>query len=75
MYFFIAGIKENIPYLQSLGANALWISSFFKSSEPFDGNAVVDHTKIDEVFGSMGQFEAIKKDTKKKGKFWTKMCN
>jgi len=63
----LAGIHEKVPYVESLGANALWITSFFKSGLPYDGQDVVDHTQVEEALGTIGQFDALRKDTKKKG--------
>ena len=61
------GIEEKISYIQSLGANAFWITSFYESGEPLDGNDIVDHTKVNGILGTMDEFKAIRKDTKKKG--------
>lgn len=64
----IKGINNKVGYLQDLGANAIWINAFYKAgAKSYDGNDVVDHTMVDELYGTMADFDALRKATKKKG--------
>ncbi|KAL4238866.1 hypothetical protein ACF0H5_003573 [Mactra antiquata] len=64
----LKGISSKVDYLEDLGVNAFWINSFYKSGEnSYDYNDVVDHKKIDESVGTMGDFDTLRKQTKKKG--------
>ncbi|XP_045167927.2 probable maltase [Mercenaria mercenaria] len=64
----LGGIASKIEYLQSIGVNAFWLNSFYKSGDnSYDNNDVVDHKQVDESVGTMQVFDSLRKDTKKKG--------
>lgn len=55
----IAGITERLPYIASLGVDALWISPFFKSPMKDFGYDVSDYCDIDPLFGTLADFDAM----------------
>src|SRR5712664_3935825 len=50
----IAGIIERLPYLQSLGVDAIWLSPMADF-----GYDIADYTGIDPLFGTMADFDAL----------------
>ena len=57
----LKGIEEKIPYLNQLGVGAIWISPFFLSPMVDNGYDVEDYKKINPIFGTMEDFENLKK--------------
>lgn len=55
----LAGITARLPYIRSLGVDAIWISPFFKSPMKDFGYDVSDYKAIDPIFGSMADFEKL----------------
>ena len=55
----LPGITQRLPYIASLGADAIWISPFFKSPMKDFGYDVSDYRDIDPMFGSLGDFDAL----------------
>ena len=54
----LAGIQQRLPYLQSLGVNALWLTPIFNSASnhKYDIN---DYRKIDPYFGTEETFREL----------------
>lgn len=55
----LQGIIERIPYLRSLGIEAVWLSPIFPSPMADFGYDVSDYTAIDPIFGTMDDFDAL----------------
>lgn len=55
----IRGIIRRLPYLQSLGVDAVWLSPIFPSPMADFGYDISDYEGIDPLFGSMEDFEAL----------------
>ena len=55
----IVGITSRLPYLQSLGVTAIWISPFFKSPMKDFGYDVENHRDIDPLFGNLDDFDNL----------------
>ena len=55
----LKGITEKLPYLASLGVQALWISPFFKSPMRDFGYDIADYRAIDPMFGTMDDFDEL----------------
>jgi alpha-glucosidase len=55
----IAGIIKRLPYLQSLGIDAIWLSPIFPSPMADFGYDIADYTGIDPLFGTMADFDAL----------------
>ncbi len=53
------GVRERLPYLASLGVDAVWISPFFKSPMKDFGYDVEDHRCVDPMFGTNEDFDAL----------------
>jgi alpha-glucosidase len=57
----INGIIERLPYLQSLGVDAIWLSPIFPSPMADFGYDIADYTGVDPLFGTMAGFDALVK--------------
>ncbi len=55
----LAGITERLPYVASLGVDAIWISPFFTSPMKDFGYDVSDYRGIDPMFGTMDDFDRM----------------
>ena len=55
----LAGITGKLPYLQSLGVDAIWISPIFPSPMADFGYDVADYTDIDPLFGDLADFRNL----------------
>jgi alpha-glucosidase len=55
----LPGILERLPYLRSLGVDALWISPFFRSPMLDFGYDVSDHAAVDPLFGTDADADAL----------------
>ncbi|KTF07334.1 Glycosyl hydrolase, family 13, catalytic region domain protein, partial [marine sediment metagenome] len=53
----LTGIAQRLPYVASLGVDAVWISPFFTSPMRDFGYDVSDYRGIDPIFGKMDDFE------------------
>ncbi|XP_048735129.1 neutral and basic amino acid transport protein rBAT-like [Ostrea edulis] len=61
----IKGIGARLDYLKKIGNKVLYINSIYESDDD-DNYAVVDHKKVDTLFGTMGDFDQLRKASKKK---------
>ena len=55
----LAGIAEKLPYLQSLGIDAIWISPIYPSPMADFGYDVSDYCDIDPRFGTLQDFDRL----------------
>ena len=55
----LLGIVERLPYIASLGVDAIWVSPFFTSPMKDFGYDVSDYLDVDPMFGSLSDFEAL----------------
>lgn len=55
----LAGIINKLPYIKSLGVDAVWISPFFKSPMKDFGYDISDYRQIDPMFGDMQDFDDL----------------
>lgn len=53
------GITKRLPYVASLGVDAIWISPFFTSPMEDFGYDVSDYCDIDPMFGTLADFEKL----------------
>jgi alpha-glucosidase len=63
----IRGIIERLPYLKSLGIDAVWLSPIFPSPMADFGYDISDYTGIDLLFGTMDDFDALVSATHESG--------
>lgn len=55
----LLGIVERLPYIASLGVDAIWISPFFTSPMKDFGYDVSDYCNVDQMFGTLADFDAV----------------
>ncbi len=55
----LKGITDRMPYLASLGIDAVWISPFFTSPMKDFGYDVSDYRDVDPMFGKLEDFDAL----------------
>jgi len=55
----IAGLRSRLPYLKSLGVDALWINPWYKSPMADGGYDVADFREIDPLFGTVAEAEQL----------------
>ena len=55
----LKGIIQRLPHIAELGADAIWISPFFKSPMKDFGYDVSDYRGIDPMFGTLADFDAL----------------
>ncbi|UCD01228.1 MAG: alpha-glucosidase [Promethearchaeota archaeon] len=58
----LAGIIEKLDYLKELGVETIWFSPFFESPQQDHGYDVTNYRKIDQVYGSMSDFDKLVKE-------------
>ncbi len=55
----LLGIVDRLPYIASLGVDAIWISPFFTSPMLDFGYDVSDYCDVDPMFGVLADFDAV----------------
>jgi len=55
----LAGIVQRLPYIATLGVDAIWISPFFTSPMKDFGYDVSDYCDVDPMFGTLADFDAL----------------
>ena len=55
----LLGIVSRVPYIASLGVDAIWISPFFTSPMKDFGYDVSDYCDVDPMFGQLSDFDAL----------------
>ncbi|MDO5658765.1 MAG: alpha-amylase family glycosyl hydrolase [Paracoccus sp. (in: a-proteobacteria)] len=55
----LRGITQRLDHIAALGADAVWISPFFKSPMKDFGYDVSDYRDIDPIFGTLADFDAL----------------
>ncbi|MFK7852471.1 MAG: alpha-glucosidase [Granulosicoccus sp.] len=55
----LAGITQRLNHISDLGADAVWISPFFKSPMKDFGYDVSDYRDIDPMFGNLAAFDLL----------------
>lgn len=55
----IAGLRSRLPYLASLGVDAIWVNPWYESPLHDGGYDVADYRKIDPRFGTLGEATAL----------------
>ncbi|BDM69562.1 alpha-glucosidase [Streptomyces nigrescens] len=63
----IAGIRSRLPYLKSLGIDAIWINPWYKSPMADHGYDVADYRAIDPLFGTLADAEALIEEAHRHG--------
>lgn len=55
----LAGIVDRLPYVASLGVDAIWVSPFFTSPMQDFGYDVSDYRDVDPMFGTLDDFDKL----------------
>ncbi len=55
----LKGITAHLPYVVSLGVDAIWLSPFFTSPMKDFGYDVADYRDVDPIFGTLADFDAL----------------
>ncbi len=55
----LPGITARLPYVASLGVDAIWLSPFFTSPMKDYGYDVSDYCDVDPIFGSLADFRTL----------------
>ena len=55
----LAGLLWRLPYIASLGVDAIWVTPFQPSPQVDQGYDVSDYCGVDPLFGSMTEFEQL----------------
>jgi len=55
----LKGITQRLPYIASLGVDAVWISPFFTSPMKDFGYDVANFCDVDPLFGTLSDFDAL----------------
>ena len=58
----LTGIRQRLPYIASLGVDAIWISPFFPSPMRDFGYDVTDYCGVDPMFGTLEDFRVLVSD-------------
>lgn len=53
----LPGVAARLPYLKKLGVDAVWLSPFYKSPQADAGYDVADYRQVDQMFGSLDDFD------------------
>jgi alpha-glucosidase len=63
----LKGIAKRLDYLHDLGIDAIWITPIYPSPGVDNGYDIADYTAIDPKYGTMGDFENLVAEAKKRG--------
>ena len=55
----LAGVRNRLPYLASLGVDAIWLTPFFPSPGADHGYDVADYLDVDPLFGDLGELDRL----------------
>ncbi|MDA8231802.1 MAG: alpha glucosidase [Magnetospirillum sp.] len=55
----LGGIAEALPYVASLGVDAVWLSPFYRSPMMDFGYDVADHRDVDPLFGTLADAKRV----------------
>jgi alpha-glucosidase len=55
----LKGVTRRLPYIASLGVDAIWLSPFFKSPMADMGYDVSDYCEVDPIFGTLADFDEM----------------
>src|SRR3954447_4650863 len=63
----LEGIRQRLPHLSWLGVDAIWLSPFYRSPMADFGYDVSDHTDVDPLFGTLGDFDELVEQAGRRG--------
>ncbi|MGN9845370.1 glycoside hydrolase family 13 protein [Nonomuraea sp. H19] len=63
----LAGVRDRLPYLRRLGVDAIWLTPFYPSPMADHGYDVADYRGVDQLFGTLDDFDALVADAHEHG--------
>jgi alpha-glucosidase len=63
----LQGVIEGLPYLASLGVDAVWLSPFYPSPQNDAGYDVADPRAVDPMFGTLEDFAELVRQAHERG--------
>lgn len=63
----LAGVRASLPYLVSLGVDALWFTPWYRSPLADGGYDVEDYREIDPAFGTLEEAESLIREARDLG--------
>ncbi|WP_404451161.1 alpha,alpha-phosphotrehalase [Virgibacillus necropolis] len=63
----IQGIISRLDYLQKLGVDVIWLTPVYQSPQNDNGYDISDYFSIDEMYGTMEDFDLLLQETHKCG--------
>ena len=63
----LKGVTQRMGHIASLGADAIWLSPFFKSPMADMGYDVSDYRAVDPMFGTLEDFDALLAEAHRQG--------
>lgn len=63
----LPGIRSRLPYLKSLGVDAVWLSPFYASPQADAGYDVADYRAVDPMFGNLLDADGLIRDAHELG--------
>jgi alpha-glucosidase len=63
----LAGIRSRLPYLETLGVDAVWLSPIYPSAGVDGGYDVSDYLAVDPVYGSLDDVDTLIRDAHGRG--------
>ena len=63
----LQGIRQHLDHLAWLGADAVWVSPFYRSPMTDFGYDVSDYCDVDPLFGTLDDFDALVTDAHQRG--------
>ncbi len=63
----IAGLRQRLDYIQSLGVNTIWLLPFFPSPRKDDGYDIADYRGVSPDYGDVQEFKAFVREAHDRG--------
>jgi oligo-1,6-glucosidase len=63
----LPGITARLPYLQTLGVDAIWLSPIYASPGDDAGYDISDYRSVDPVFGTLDDFDVLVAEAHERG--------
>lgn len=55
----LPGLTQRLPYIKKLGADVIWLNPIYKSPDKDNGYDISDYRNIQDVYGSMADFDHL----------------